>query len=64
MQAASGKVQAIRAWNNTYRGRRRHNADSTVVTGNTLFDNIAYGIHVFSGQKVQITGNAVRENTD
>lgn len=63
VQAASGKVQAIRAWNNSF-GVVVQNADSTVVTGNTLFDNLAQGIRVFSGQKVQIIGNALRENTD
>ena len=63
VQAAAGKVQAIRAWNNTVGVVVANNADSTVVTGNTLFDNIAYGIRVFSGQKVQVTGNALRENT-
>lgn len=62
VQAASGKVQAIRAWNNTF-GVVVQSADSTVVTGNTLFDNVADGIRVFSGQKIQITGNALRENT-
>jgi Right handed beta helix region len=61
--AASGKVQAIRAWNNSY-GVVVQAADSTVVTGNTLFDNVVDGIRVFSGQKVQITNNFLRENTD
>jgi len=61
--AASGKVQAIRAWNNSF-GVVVQSADSTVVTGNTLFDNLTQGIRVFSGQKVQIIGNALRENTD
>lgn len=63
VEAASGKVQAIRAWNNSF-GVVVQSADSSVVTGNTLFDNIAQGIRVFSGQKVQIIGNALRENTD
>jgi parallel beta helix pectate lyase-like protein len=63
VQAAFGKVQAIRAWDNSY-GVVVQSADSTVVTGNTLFDNIVDGVRVFSGQKVQITNNFLRENTD
>jgi hypothetical protein len=63
VQGAFGKVQGVRAWNNSY-GVVLSAADSTVVTGNTLYDNIVDGVRVFSGQKVQITGNFLRENTD
>lgn len=63
VQAAAAKVLGIRAWDNTF-GVVVAGADSTVVTGNTLYDNVSAGIRVFSGQKVQITGNALRENTD
>jgi parallel beta-helix repeat protein len=61
LEAASGKVQGIRGWANTY--GVVSSADFAVITGNTLFDDLADGIRVFSGQKAQITGNTVRENT-
>ena len=56
-------MQGIRAWDNSY-GVVVSAADSTVVTGNTLYDNLADGVRVFSGQNVQITNNFLRENTD
>jgi parallel beta-helix repeat protein len=63
VEGAAGKVQGIRAWHNTF-GVVLSTADSSVVAGNTLYDNTVQGIRVFSGQKIQITNNFLRENTD